>query len=186
MKRITLACMGIAMAIPMFLVCEAAAEDIIFDQVAGPNVEAPSGGYFEYMYSTSLDQERTVVQANTTEWIEGIFGHQSGQFETIVTTDTLVPGSVIHFSGFGGHAQDAGSTLFFGHYPEWCDMGPCGGMYLAASGGMSKIADTNDTVPDRQMDFEYLGEPAIDGEVVAFRGGTLIDYNYRYGIYAQV
>jgi len=191
MKRTILLCVGIAAAVPIFLFPRLAqGEDVIFEQVAGPNTEAPGGGYYQYLHSASLDEERAVFQAQTSLYVDGIWAYEKAKFTTVADTDTLVPGSVVHFSAFDVPVQHAGETAFFGQYPEYCDLGPCGGIFRAGSAGLTRIADTNDTVPDRNDTYEYLSQPAIGEDGVAYRGGMVIQPQgypeYVYGVYADL
>jgi len=163
--------------------------DVNFEKVVEPDLILPNGGQLTYASEGTIDGDRISFRGDYVygyDWDTGIWMSYKGSLESVVDTETLIPGSVVHFSAFGEFAQDSNQFVFFGEYPEYCDMGPCGGIYRYDDQGYTLIANTNDKVPGQAVAFDGLWGPAIDASRVAFRGGAnLGDYEYVYGVYAD-
>jgi hypothetical protein len=163
--------------------------DVTFEKIVEPDLILPNGGQLTYGAEGTIDGDRVSFRGDYLhdyDWETGIWMSYQGDLEGIVDTETLIPGSVVHFSGFGEFAQDTDRFAFFGEYPEYCDIGPCGGIYVYDDQGYTLIANTNDTVPGQEVSFGGLWGPAIDASGVAFGGGANLDDNeYINGIYAD-
>lgn len=193
MKRIAFstAALLVAAVLPV-IPTELLADDVIHREVAiSGRTDLPTGGVVGGIRSTTLEKNRVVFQAeswNANPDITALWNEEAGQIEPIVSTETLVPGSIIHFAGFEGHAQDGDATVFVGSYPEYCELGePCGSIYVHEGGQYTFVVDTNQQLPGRNVDFERLAFPAIDNGQVAFLGGTKTSqYQSEYGVYADL
>ena len=152
--------------------------------------ELPTGGQVDSLWNASIEGQRVVFNAGTGSSypeLQGLWSEEGGRIKAIVNTENLVPGSIIHFSNFEAYDQDSDATVFVGNYPEWCEAGECGGIYVHEDGQYRFVTDTNQQAPDRDGNFEGFWQPAGDDGQTAFVGAVRVgEYQYEEGVYADL
>ena len=145
---------------------------------------APGGGLFTSFGSfASIDGAGTVAfRASTDAGVTGIYtatpSGGSTLLSRLVAVGDAAPGGGI-FTLLGDPSIDAAGTVSFFAFTS---LGT--GIFTATSGGgLTIVAGTSTPIPNGAGDFTAFGNPAIDGEAVAFLGFGLAS---QLGLYLAV
>ena len=123
--------------------------------------------------------------------MEGVFVSSGNALVKIADTTTLRPGGTGTFSSFGPLSVDATGVAFIAQDRQEGDSGETGsfkaGVYLAQSGSIRTVADTDTPIPDGTGTFTQFRTrttaqgPALDGGAVVFSASGL---DGQEGIYS--
>ena len=143
---------------------------------------APSGGTFTSFGEPSIENGTVAFRARTNTGVSGIYtatpSGGSTLLSRLVAVGDAAPGGGI-FTLLGDPSIDAAGTVSFFAFTS---LGT--GIFTAKSGGgLTIVAGTSTPIPNGAGDFTAFGNPAIDGEAVAFLGFGLAS---QLGLYLAV
>jgi hypothetical protein len=168
----------------------ALAGDVVYrTAVVAERTAVPEGGTLSDINTYTLDGSRVALTGFSFDvgpTLEGVWKTAGNRLETVVSTETLIPGSQFQFIGFNDIFMDGERTAFVGQYPNACPSDSCVGIYVHEGGDYRLLVDTFQTVPGRDSNFQSLGQPVIDEDQFAFLGWSHSDqFGFGVGIYAD-
>lgn len=123
-----------------------------------------------------LDGAALFFQGTGVSGKDGIFRQQGGDTSPVADTDTLAPGTLNPFIGFGQSVSARGGGVAF----HALDSDNKDGVYVEAGGLLTTAARAGDSVPGSDAAFVGFEEVSVDGGDVAFLG-----YGGSQGIYLR-
>ena len=105
-------------------------------------------------------------------------------FMKIFDTNDPIPNGAGNFTGFSLPSLD-GRNIAFGGRGEF----GYAGIYTLIGGNLNLVADSSTAMPGGSSNFDWLVEPIIDGNNVAFAGGYGVEGNFgsiNNGIYTDL
>ncbi|HEY9509615.1 MAG TPA: immunoglobulin domain-containing protein, partial [Verrucomicrobiae bacterium] len=103
----------------------------------------------------------------------GVYHWSNNTLESLVNTNTLVPGSSSRFTNFYGSTFVSDGKVIFGGYGS----GDEHGLYAWTNQTVIKLYDKNTVVPGRNETFGRFGWPTVHGNQFAFLGFSIADTN---------
>jgi hypothetical protein len=168
-------------------------------RVADASTDVPGQAeQFEFFNAAVTEGARVAMIADSSS-ATGVYLHDTvtGSLARLADTDTQVPGRADSFvdfgDGLGGLDLDEGSVGFVGHYGVGRSGGS--GVYVvdAASGAITRIADTTSTIPVNEGFFrDAFTAVSVDGGRVALGYGLegdprgMIPQTEFFGVYANL
>ena len=113
-----------------------------------------------------LDGAALFFQGRGVSGADGIFRQQGGNTSPVADTDTLAPGTLNPFIGFGQSVSARGGGVAF----HALDSDNKDGVYVEAGGLLTTAARAGDSVPGSDAAFVGFEEVSVDGGDVAFLG----------------
>lgn len=172
---------GVGLSLSLLAAGEARAVSFTFTKIADTNTAIPGGtGNFSDFAGEvpEIDGNDVTFLGRNSNLGGGIYIDRNGSLAKVVDTNTTIPNSADKFSSFFGYAIDDGKVVFRGSGSAFFD-----GIYIADNGSLTKVVDTNTTIPDGVGNFTFLGAPVFDADNVAFEASG---DNQQRGIYTII